>query len=418
MTPAGGPRRPSSMEQTVRRFLIAAVALCAAVVAQETKPESRPAVVETDMIATPSGLQYKVVVAGPEGKRPKRGDYVKVHYRGTLENGTEFDSSYTGGQPVEFRLGGVIEGWNEGVKLMTAGSKYRFKIPGDLGYGKQGTPDGKIPPNATLYFDIELLEIREGAALPEPPKYVAMDPAKTKAGQNGVKYEVAVEGKGAPATQDDTLHVHFALFGPDHKLIWATAAAGGDAMKFPMKQLAGQTGLPFMKTMLPEMLEGEVRRCEVSSEQAFGPRGNPAVPAGSTTYWELTCAKIGRPSPPPAFVKAEDLKLTETASGLKYEIVKEGTGRAPTQNDQVEVHYAGWLENGTAFDSSFSRGDSTTFPVSRVIPGWTEGLKLMKEGGVARFVIPGKLAYGERGFGDKIPPNATLVFYVELVKVK
>ena len=109
--------------------------------------------------------------------------------------------------------------------------------------------------------------------------------------------------------------------------------------------------------------------------------------------------------------------LKTTPSGLQYETVKEGTGRAPKATDTVTVHYAGWLTNGTAFDSSYKRGTPASFPLNRVISGWTEGLQLMKEGGATTFVIPAKLGYGSRGAPPTIGPDATLVFHVELIKV-
>lgn len=116
-------------------------------------------------------------------------------------------------------------------------------------------------------------------------------------------------------------------------------------------------------------------------------------------------------------------KYAETASGLKYVIAKEGTGKQPTATDQVTVHYVGTLPNGFQFDSSIDRGEPTTFPLNAVIPGWTEGLQLMKEGGQAVFFIPGNLAYGERGVPDPqsggylIPPSSPLIFWVELIQV-
>jgi FKBP-type peptidyl-prolyl cis-trans isomerase FklB len=105
---------------------------------------------------TASGLQYKVIKEG-KGKSPKATDMVTVHYRGTLVDGTEFDSSYKRNEPATFPLNGVIKGWTEGVQLMKPGAKYQFFIPSDIAYGAEGRPP-QIPPNSVLIFEIELLE--------------------------------------------------------------------------------------------------------------------------------------------------------------------------------------------------------------------------------------------------------------------
>ena len=106
---------------------------------------------------TESGLQYEVISEG-DGAHPAPEDQVTIHYKGTLIDGTQFDSSYDRGEPATFAVGGVIAGFSEGLQLMTVGSHYRFFIPGNLGYGPQGyAPD--IGPNATLIFELELLEI-------------------------------------------------------------------------------------------------------------------------------------------------------------------------------------------------------------------------------------------------------------------
>lgn len=106
-----------------------------------------------------------------------------------------------------------------------------------------------------------------------------------------------------------------------------------------------------------------------------------------------------------------------TASGLQYMVEKEGTGAQPAATDEVTVHYTGKLLDGTVFDSSVSRGEPATFPLNRVIPGWTEGVQLMKEGGKYTFFIPSDLAYGPQGVPNAIPPHSTLIFDVELIKV-
>jgi FKBP-type peptidyl-prolyl cis-trans isomerase len=105
------------------------------------------------------------------------------------------------------------------------------------------------------------------------------------------------------------------------------------------------------------------------------------------------------------------------ASGLAYKAIKEGTGATPGPEDVVEVHYHGTLQDGTVFDSSVERGQTISFPLNRVIKGWTEGLQLMTPGARCKLVIPGPIAYGEQGRQPKIPANATLVFDVELLKI-
>jgi len=110
--------------------------------------------------------------------------------------------------------------------------------------------------------------------------------------------------------------------------------------------------------------------------------------------------------------------VTVTNSGLQYKVLEEGTGRQPSASDVVEVHYTGTLVDGTKFDSSRDRDETIEFPLSGVIPGWTEGVQLMKEGARYEFTIPSDLGYGERGAGGVIPPNATLIFDVELIAVK
>lgn len=113
----------------------------------------------------------------------------------------------------------------------------------------------------------------------------------------------------------------------------------------------------------------------------------------------------------------EDFKKTE--SGLEYRVLRKGTGERPKAADKVEVHYKGWLDDKTVFDSSYDRDKTITFPLNGVIKGWTEGMQLVKEGGMIELKIPSELGYGQRGVPQaKIPPNATLHFLVELIEIK
>ncbi len=124
---------------------------------------------KTGVKKTASGLMYEVVKEGT-GPKPTAENIVKVHYKGTLPNGTTFDSSIDRGEPAVFPLNQVIKGWTEGLQLMAVGSKYKLYVPGDLAYGAQGQPQGGIGPNQTLIFEVELLSIEKEMPKQEAPQ--------------------------------------------------------------------------------------------------------------------------------------------------------------------------------------------------------------------------------------------------------
>lgn len=162
--------------------------------AAATGAESQSAA-EEDILTTGSGLQYVILVEG-SGAAPVSGDLVQVHYTGSLEDGTKFDSSYDRGQPFEFALGRgqVIKGWDEGIALLKVGGKARLIIPPELGYGERGA-GGVIPPNATLIFEVELVSTKPGP--PPPPEAPApVAEADYITAESGLKYYDLEEGEG------------------------------------------------------------------------------------------------------------------------------------------------------------------------------------------------------------------------------
>jgi FKBP-type peptidyl-prolyl cis-trans isomerase FkpA len=137
---------------------------------------------------------------------------------------------------------------------------------------------------------------------------------------------------------------------------------------------------------------------------------------GSLLVAASAAATLSLPSV--AQAQASAAKATTNPSpGLTYKSVREGTGASPTAADAVRVHYRGTLMDGTEFDSSYKRNEPSTFPLNRVIPCWTQGVQRMKVGGKAELICPPELAYGERGAGGTIPPNATLRFEIELLAI-
>jgi FKBP-type peptidyl-prolyl cis-trans isomerase len=379
--------------------------------AEEPAPEAIPADGAAP-VTTASGLVYSVLKAGPEGRKPKAGDVVIVHYTGYLQAGDKvkvFDSSRKRNQPLEMAVGGFIAGWNEALQLMTPGSRWKLTIPPALAYGKAGSPP-EIPGDATLVFDMELIGVKRVPAF----AFRAGTPAKQTSTAQGVKIEVVTAGEGRNATEDDIVEVAYALWSPTGKQIASSSPQGAH-----IKGTPGDVTLPFFKEAVLQMNVGSRVRLEVPPA-LFDPAKvrSPDLPAGSTSVWEFELVDM-KPAPPvPPFELSAPGKATKTASGLEIETLVEGTGKSPRKRDMVTVNYAGWLKkNGLLFDSSYRRGEPAVFGVDQVIPGWTEALLTMKEGGKARLTIPAALAYGAMGSPPKIGPNEDLVFLVELIKV-
>ncbi len=248
-----------------------------------------------DFKSTDSGIYYSIEKEG-EGGHPTQSHIVNTHYKGYKLDGKTFDSSYDRGEPIEFPLTGVIQGWQEAIPLLQKGGKGTFIIPSGIAYGTRGA-GADIPPNTVLIFDVELLDF-----------YKPEDKAKRQ------------------AEKDDKIIVDY--------------------------------------------------------------------------------------------LKEKGIDAKRTEEGLYYTIEKEGNGEHPDISSNVTVNYEGQLLNGTVFDSSFKRGEPISFPLTGVVKGWQIGVPLLSKGGRGTLYIPSGMAYGSRGAGGVIPPNAVLIFDVELLDIK
>jgi peptidylprolyl isomerase len=234
---------------------------------------------------TASGLQYTVIEAG-DGPTPQVGDVVAVHYRGTLEDGTEFDNSYDRGEPFTFPLGRgrVIPGWDEGIALMQVGEKAKLVIPPDLGYGARGAGD-VIPPDATLTFEVELISIVPGA--PEAPSDLNEEDYVTT--DTGLKFHDLATGAGASPETGQRVTAHYTGWLEDGTK-FDSSLDRGEPFTFVLgvgQVIAGwDEGIATMKV-------GGKRQLVIPPELAYGEKGaGGVIPPDATLIFEVELVDV------------------------------------------------------------------------------------------------------------------------------
>jgi peptidylprolyl isomerase len=243
---------------------------------------------------------------------------------------------------------------------------------------------------------------------------VAAPPKDAQKTASGLASRVLEPGKGKQRPKaDDLVKVHYTGWTKDGAMF--DTSSGGEPVSFPVnKVITGWTeGLQLM-------VEGEKRRFWIPSALAYGDKPEMGAPAGDLVFDVelLSFQAAPKPPPAPADVRAAPNDATKTASGLAYKLLKKGKGtRRPKATDTVTVHYTGWTPDGKMFDSSIPSAEPVSFPLGRVIKGWTEGVQLMSEGDSMRFWIPSDLAYGDKPKREGAPAGA-LVFDIELISIQ
>jgi peptidylprolyl isomerase len=282
------------------------------------------------MTTTDSGLQYMIVEEG-DGPAPEEGEVVKVHFIARLADGTEFDNSYVQDKPMAFPLGQdmIIPGWDEGIALLKKGDKGKLIIPPELAFGSTGA-GGVIPPNATLYFEVELVDILPGA--PKAPAEVA--DADYKNNDEGLKYYDFEEGSGDTPESGQLVTVHYTG--------WLTDGTKFDssldrAEPFTFALGKGQV-IPGWDEGVATMKVGGKRQLLIPADLAYGEQGaGGVIPPNASLIFEVELLEI-LPGAPESPTEVADADYTTTDSGLNYYDFEEGTGDSPKTGDMVSVH--------------------------------------------------------------------------------
>ena len=373
-------------------------------------PEVQPlaTIIVEGALTTDSGLQYVELLAG-DGPAPQEGDIIVMHFVGSLADGTEFGNTYEQGEPATVIFGReqLLPGWDEGIGLMKEGGKAQLILPPELAFGAEGY--GMIPPDSQIILDIEIISVEA----PPNPTSVSTDDLVTT--DSGLQFADLSVGDGLEAVDSNTVSTHYTMWVKgDSEDMYVSSSVNHEPITFVIGR--GDMVFPGWEEGVSGMKPGGIRLLVIPPELALGEQGGGIIPPNATLIMEIELTEVREPIKMTE-VNEEDYIVTE--SGLKYYDIEAGDGAMPTTGQTVIVHYTGWLEDGTQFDSSVDRGQPFNFQLDAgmVIPGWDEGVATMKVGGKRQLVIPAELGYGDSSAGI-IPPGATLIFDVELLDIQ
>ena len=367
--------------------------------------------------STPSGMQYAKIIAN-DSTPVQIGDAVEISYKGMFADDTVFAQTKPG-ETRRFTVGynEISKELNDAVQFMHCGEKTLFRMTREQAFlskltthtftkkGKKGTLTDSM-----VTYEIELKSVSVNKAMHPIQAALLKD---TISSENGLKVIIAGKGNGANIEEKDEVTIHYNGFLTNMTFFDSSVKRG---QPFKTKIGVGQVIEGWDKgiTMLHV---GDTARLIIPAKMGYGAKAKGNIPANSTLIFDVIVLAAKKPVVPIPY-KVQGLPVKKTASRLEYVVVNEGTGKYPLSGNKVTVHYTGYLQDGSMFDSSVSRDDYFKFNVGmgRVIKGWDEGVLLMREGAKYRFTIPYDLAYGEAGYPPVIPAKATLIFDVELIK--
>lgn len=414
---------------------------------------------------TKTGIYYKIHTKdNTDTLRVSQGDIVTLSLKYGMKDSTLFDSR-TFPEEIKFPVAeSSYEGdFYEALQLLNQGDSATFVLKaGPLftkTFGQPALPD-YVTEETDIYFEVMLLRVQTEAEIEAETQqrnamleqeemvklqeYIAANNITQQPSESGIYYIETKKGSGRSPVNDEYASVHFTVFllGSDQLF---TTYDRGEPLEFKFGSQFENRGFQEAVGM---MKEGGKANAIVPSSLAFGANGaGGIVPPFSTLYYQielvdvLTTAEFDKKQADieakkqaeqlkseqqeeakiQKFLKDNNIKPTTVLPGGLVYIEKEaGTGIQPVTGKKVKVHYTGKLLDGTVFDSSIERGTPIDIPIGQraVIEGWDKGIPLMKEGGKATLIIPSKMGYGAQGAGNVIPPNATLIFDVELVEVE
>ena len=364
---------------------------------------------ENQEITTASGLKYTIYEHNADAPKVDTGDVVTVHYLGTLQDSTKFDSSFDRDLPftVEVGAGRVIKGWDEGLTYLHKGDSALLVIPANIAYGDRKM--GKIPVNSTLNFIVKIVDIKKAI------KPWTVNEKDRVFLEDSLSYIIVEKGSGESVNTNDKVFMQYSGYYTDFKKFDSSYDNGDKAFDVILgrsRVIKGwDNGIVGMKM-------GEKRRLYIPYQLAYGENGRAPIPPKTDLIFDVELVKFEKLNYP-NFVNGSTDTVTMD-NGVKYIIGTKTNGAKIKPHDVVSFAYVGSFTNGNVFDASYDRNDSLTVEAAsqKVIKGLDYGLLELKVGEKARFFIPYQLAYGADGREPIIPAKSDLIFDVHILSKK